>query len=568
MPASEFTLVDLMDYGLSVDPTVLNGHSKRVDAPTGSLLDVSEVPQAELIDAVKLTVNKAKVNAIGKTDFAHIDLSGLIDSLQSAKSPLQVATQFINAKYRSLKGAAGFLGGPKTAVTACPDQQGYFRHFQAGSIYWHPSSGVHAVHGEIRDRWSQLGWERSVLGYPTSDQQTGRDPQSKGQYSHFQHGSIYWYPGSEAFEVHGAIWVKYRMLGAEASVLGYPTTDERSTPDRRGRYNHFQAGSIYWTPETGAHEVHGLIRRYWASQGWERNDELGYPITDELIPDRRIGHVHPESRRKPSVALPVDVVKLPAEAVDLGFERVMANVQPRSSLSLASSVNPAVIASADRSAALGLEAIQPPISQAQLIRFNPSKSTAAETSPNRFSDFENGVVFWPRGDRKAAPLAPWELSADGGKMYLTAGQLVAKYVPVIRQIAGRFASMDYYRIQFLGTTGYHYDGTGVRNRNHRLNVTFRGRAQRHLQVIVQLRVEAMFEPIKRQVVGFMTDWSLQSGTHGLVTSTQLHQVLDGELWQPLELIPIDDTDAGSPLAVLSVKTMADGRINIFIEPNQ
>jgi hypothetical protein len=63
-------------------------------------------------------------------------------------------------------------------------------------------------------------------------------------------------------------------------VLGYPVTDETMTPDGIGRYNHFQNGSIYWTPLTGAHEVHGLIRGRWASLGWERS-ALGYPVSDE-----------------------------------------------------------------------------------------------------------------------------------------------------------------------------------------------------------------------------------------------------------------------------------------------
>ncbi len=63
-------------------------------------------------------------------------------------------------------------------------------------------------------------------------------------------------------------------------MLGFPTTDELPTPDTRGRFNHFQTGSIYWTPQTGAHEVHGLIRDKWASMGWERSF-LGYPVSDE-----------------------------------------------------------------------------------------------------------------------------------------------------------------------------------------------------------------------------------------------------------------------------------------------
>ena len=69
-------------------------------------------------------------------------------------------------------------------------------------------------------------------------------------------------------------------MGWETSVLGYPVTDETGTPDGIGRFNHFaNDGSIYWTPATGAREVHGLIRAKWASLGWERGC-LGYPISD------------------------------------------------------------------------------------------------------------------------------------------------------------------------------------------------------------------------------------------------------------------------------------------------
>ena len=53
-------------------------------------------------------------------------------------------------------------------------------------------------------------------------------------------------------------------------MLGYPVTDETITPDGRGRYNHFQYGSIYWTPFTAAHETHGAIRERWASLGWDK----------------------------------------------------------------------------------------------------------------------------------------------------------------------------------------------------------------------------------------------------------------------------------------------------------
>jgi uncharacterized protein with LGFP repeats len=69
-------------------------------------------------------------------------------------------------------------------------------------------------------------------------------------------------------------------LGREAGLLGYPLTDETKTPDGVGRFNHFQNGSIYWTPTTGSHEVHGPIRARWAELGWEKST-LGYPVKDE-----------------------------------------------------------------------------------------------------------------------------------------------------------------------------------------------------------------------------------------------------------------------------------------------
>ncbi|PRQ10319.1 hypothetical protein C1Y63_12085, partial [Corynebacterium sp. 13CS0277] len=50
--------------------------------------------------------------------------------------------------------------------------------------------------------------------------------------------------------------------------------------DGVGRFNHFENGSIYWTPSTGAHIVAGNIREYWKRQGWERS-RYGYPAGEE-----------------------------------------------------------------------------------------------------------------------------------------------------------------------------------------------------------------------------------------------------------------------------------------------
>ena len=186
----------------------------------------------------------------------------------------------ILAKYADLNEEQGILGCPVMDERLTPDRSGSYQHFEYGSIYRSPDTGAHEVHGAIRDKWASLGWERSFLGYPTTDELV--TPDQRGRFNHFEGGSIYWTPQTGAHEVHGAIRDKWASLGWERSFLGYPTTDELVTPDQRGRFNHFEGGSIYWTPQTGAHEVHGAIRDKWASLGWERSF-LGYPTSDELV---------------------------------------------------------------------------------------------------------------------------------------------------------------------------------------------------------------------------------------------------------------------------------------------
>ncbi|WP_275900314.1 hypothetical protein [Pyxidicoccus trucidator] len=183
----------------------------------------------------------------------------------------------IKAKYDAMNGPA-LLGSCQAGELAAPDGVGRFNHFERGSIYWTPTLGAHVVMGSIRGRWEQLNWERGPLGYPIIDEWTA--PDGRGRFNHFERGSIYWTPELGAWEVHGEIRNKWEQLGWERSVLGYPKTGEQETPDKTGRYNHFENGSIYWTAATGAHEVRGLIHAKWAELGWEKS-ALGYPLTDE-----------------------------------------------------------------------------------------------------------------------------------------------------------------------------------------------------------------------------------------------------------------------------------------------
>jgi hypothetical protein len=374
----------------------------------------------------------------------------------------------IEDKYLELGGCGSFLGAPTTPEKAAPDGVGRYSVFQHGSIYWTPKLGAHEVHGKIRDKWAELGWEQSSLGYPISDEY----PVPVGSRSDFEHGSITWdaakqqvtveaaassgphwkvldvdyqaqstgywcgpaatrmalsarldppsqatlaselgtttngtdwigqvtetlndhvgqryattempndppsqsqrdklwndivlsinnnypivanivappsnhppgYPNNKTIyhyfavigynpdtsQVYiadsanfggnklywlsfdqlatlippkgysaykcptgltgGAIHTKFQALGGCSSVVGGPVTAELKAPDGVGRYNVFEIGSIYWTADTGAHEVHGAIRDRWGDEGWE-NGALGYPTSDEYgVPEGR-----------------------------------------------------------------------------------------------------------------------------------------------------------------------------------------------------------------------------------------------------------------------------------------
>ncbi|WP_459963453.1 LGFP repeat-containing protein [Nocardia sp. IFM 10818] len=134
--------------------------------------------------------------------------------------------------------------------------------------------------GLIAAKYAALGARSSVLGAPRSGEMAATTAGTSA-VQWFERGRLYWRNDIGAFEVHGAIGGKYFGLGSVTSFLGYPVTDETATPDGAGRFNHFQGGSIYWSPVGQAHAVYGAIRDKWSAMAWERGF-LGYPISDEV----------------------------------------------------------------------------------------------------------------------------------------------------------------------------------------------------------------------------------------------------------------------------------------------
>ncbi|HEX4334506.1 MAG TPA: hypothetical protein VH062_01260 [Polyangiaceae bacterium] len=150
----------------------------------------------------------------------------------------------VQQAYDAWGGASSGLGAATTDVLPTPDGTGVYQQYQGGAIYWTANTGAHMVFQAIRDKWGDLGWETGFLGYPIDD--TRAAPDGRGFFSYFQNGAIYWSPDTGAHEVHGAILGRWGELGWEQGSLGYPTSDETDSPVG-GRMNTFQGGALYWS---------------------------------------------------------------------------------------------------------------------------------------------------------------------------------------------------------------------------------------------------------------------------------------------------------------------------------
>jgi hypothetical protein len=106
-------------------------------------------------------------------------------------------------------------------------------------VHYEAGAPAHRVFGSICAKWVRLGGDRG-FGAPLSNEL----PSALGRVSHFAGGSIYWSPGTHAHEVHGAIARKYAQAGGDASCLGLPVHDEEASGG--ARVSRFQHGVILW----------------------------------------------------------------------------------------------------------------------------------------------------------------------------------------------------------------------------------------------------------------------------------------------------------------------------------
>ncbi|MHA7270488.1 hypothetical protein [Arthrobacter sp. HLT1-20] len=203
--------------------------------------------------------------------------AGLMVSSDDTRGTL--ITGGIQSKWANLSAQDGYLGYPTWKEECSGVVVTCLQSFQGGNVIWSAAAGSVAVQGGIGAVFMSTG-SVSVLGYPLTDEVCRlRDG---GCMQNFRFGRIAWSPKTGAHAVKGAIGGKYQALGAQNGFLGYPTTEEACGIPGGGCKQSFQSGDIVWSPKTGAHTMRGAIRSAHSGimPGWIGPE--GYPTGEEV----------------------------------------------------------------------------------------------------------------------------------------------------------------------------------------------------------------------------------------------------------------------------------------------
>ncbi|WP_159844762.1 alpha/beta hydrolase-fold protein [Nocardia sp. CY41] len=171
--------------------------------------------------------------------------------------------------------AASWLGECLTGEYAVAG--GTAQDFKGGRVFYTPSSGAYPV-GFFGAGYQAAAGPTGPLGLPTGEERTLED--GRGRFQAFQNGSLYWTPQTGVHMVRGAILDEWGKQGFERGPAGYPIGPEVKTPSRDGAVQGFENGPFYYSQATGVHRVQGLILGKYAQLGFE-NSPLGFPVAEE-----------------------------------------------------------------------------------------------------------------------------------------------------------------------------------------------------------------------------------------------------------------------------------------------
>jgi len=211
-------------------------------------------------------------------------------------------------KYESLGGPAdsdlGFPTIDEGAGRAANSRNSTFSAPDKPVIFWTPDTGARVVRGAINQAWDALGGSAGVLGVPSEDETTNGDTVTQK----FTGGEISWDRKTKAFttvppelagqlgaievpsDATSAIAAARRAAGGALGPLGAEEGAQYAI-GADGVGQNYAGGKIFYSPDTGANVLTGLVLAKYESVGGPTGD-LGFPTSSEadggLTPQSRV----------------------------------------------------------------------------------------------------------------------------------------------------------------------------------------------------------------------------------------------------------------------------------------
>lgn len=230
-------------------------------------------------------------------DIQHANVSELVsacvekvDALSSLPKPdnelldAYGTEEQILKKWSSLGGVSSTLGAPVGAYETWPDN-GLYREYQGGAIFWHPASGAFVVKGDILAavKSQPSAGSPGHVGYPTGEEQPVGD--GRGTFQTFTNGIVLRHPDFGTHAVPLAIAERYAALGGALGPWGYPVEDVRTGASghvwqsfHRGGF----PGAIHHRVGVGAFETIGAVHAKYKELA-DLRITLGAPLANEVV---------------------------------------------------------------------------------------------------------------------------------------------------------------------------------------------------------------------------------------------------------------------------------------------
>jgi LGFP repeat len=189
--------------------------------------------------------------------------------------PIEDFKVAINDKYQNELKIKGYL--PEGEIKITPLEHAHYQIYNKGglkaAIYFFNKSrnGAFVIYDKEFAKYENLGQDK--FAFITSDakscgiQCTTNDIELQDEtLGLIANGQV----------VYGDILKKYKELSLWDGILGKPTTSEADLTTKRGRYNAFEKGQIYWSIATKAQAFWGKTQEMYAKTGYDTG-WLGLP---------------------------------------------------------------------------------------------------------------------------------------------------------------------------------------------------------------------------------------------------------------------------------------------------